>query len=143
MSERGWHLGTVGLCAALGSVIAGATLGTLIASSYAEYSNGLWEAVSMIVSLAVAGAIFAVVFGGTIGLAVGLLVSRYLGTSIGHAAFAGALTGAAYPLFFLVTGLLMGANGLLGLTGSFALFIGLGAICGAIAHRIVIGRSAH
>jgi hypothetical protein len=141
MNEHEFDLGTVVLCAAVGSIIAGATLGASIASSYVEYSHSLWEAVSMVVSVAVGGAIFGLLFGGTVGIAVGLLVSRYVGTSIGHAALTGALTGTAFPLFFLVTGLLMGANGLAGLTGSFVLFAGLGAICGTLAHWLVVRRT--
>ena len=141
-SERRFEFGTVAACAALGSILAGGTLGTLIASSYVKYSDGLWQALSMIIGLAIGGAIFALVFGGTIGFAVGFLVSRYVGTGIGHAALTGAVTGMCYPLLFFVTGLLLDSNGLSQLAGSFAMFVGLGAICGALAHWLVVGRAS-
>lgn len=142
MSERGSAIATVASCAALGSVMAGASLGALIAISLVEYSDSLREGLTVIVSLAFWGAIVGLVFGGTVGFAVGLFVSRFVGTSIGHAALVGALAGTSYPLFFLIAGLLMDTHGLSMLAGSFVMFIGLGATYGALAHWLVVGRGS-
>ena len=132
----------IGICAALGSALAGATLGVWIAISWLDTSDGLAEMIPMFGGLALVGTIAGLVIGGPIGFVVGLVISRFVGTSIAHGALAGALTGAAYPLFFLVAGAWMGDEGLSTLAGSFALFMGLGAVCGAVVHWKVIGNTA-
>ena len=132
----------IGICAALGSALAGAALGIWFAVGWMDASGGLAEQIPMLGGFALLGMIAGIVIGGPIGFVIGLVISRFVGTSSFHGALAGALTGATYPLSFLGAGAWMDAEGLPALAGSFALFMGLGAVCGALVHWKVIGKTA-
>ena len=132
--------GDIAICAALGPAMAGCVLGIWLAINLLAPSAGVEDAIPMIPILALVGTIFAVGIGTPIGFCIGFIIARFVGVGIGHAALTGALTGAAYPLFMLVAGLLMDAKGLSLLIGSFALFGAVGAACGACTYWLVIGR---
>lgn len=132
--------GDIAACAALGSAMAGATLGVVAAISLMGGGAELNDTLGLLVASMLAGTTFALFIGTPIGLAFGLMVSRFIGVSTGHAVLTGALTGIAYPLFMLMTGLLMDANGLSRVTESFLLFGVIGAVCGGASYWLVIGR---
>jgi hypothetical protein len=130
----------IAVCAALGSAMAGVILGIVGSIGLLSPSAGFDDAVQMLAISVTIGAFIALLIGTPIGLAVGLIITRLLGGGTGQAALAGALTGATYPLFFLVSGFLMGASGLSGLTASFFLFGAIGAACGGASYWFVVGR---
>jgi hypothetical protein len=133
-------VGTITACAALGSVMAGVAVGALYAISMAAYADSM-EVLLALLMLLLVGAITGLIVGTPIGLVVGLAISRQIGTNMGHAALAGALTGATYPILIWVMAFSMEARGLSELASTFAVLAGLGAVCGALAHRWVIGKN--